>query len=296
MRQYLKVVSVSNDDKSVPTGQTAKITVNTAKQIFDVHMVEEAMKSGTLYLKEDTYKSITTLFIPSKNGISYVYHKDRELLTVYGEDGVAEFCDDYDITVKDFNTLVEIAPTMKSCERMFSGCESFNRQVCIPESVENCRLMFNNCRSLNSAVIIGNGVTNCSSMFWGCTAFNKEVIIPNSVKNCDSMFHACLALNQPITIGNSVEVCDDMFYDCKSLNQHIKMPDSVKHTHNMFYGCPIMPTPPESKYTLSSLQHDVPILIKVMEKHLDDYADWFTTKFPNGASSSEEVIAKLKED
>lgn len=293
MNQLLRVIIVSNDDNRTPTGNTAKITVKNAEQMFDANMVEEAVKSGILYIKEDTYNSLTTLFIPSKTGINYVYHEDRELLTVYNSDGITEFCGDYDIAVKDFNTLVEIAPTVKSCERMFSGCESFNRQVYIPESVENCRLMFNDCRSLNSAIIIGNGVTNCSSMFWGCAAFNKEVIIPNSVKNCDSMFHACLALNQPITIGNSVEVCDDMFYACRSLNQRIKIPDSVKHTHNMFEGCPIITTLPESKYTLYSLQRDASALIKVLEKHPHDYAKWFNENFPNGASSKEEVLERL---
>lgn len=46
-------------------------------------------------------------------------------------------------------------------------------------------------------------------------------------------------------------------------------------------------------YTLSSLQHDVPTLMKVMEKHLTDYAEWFSTEFPNGATSAEEVLSKL---
>ena len=295
MKQYLEVISVSNDDKCTPTGQTAKIMVSTAKQMFDANMVEEAMKSGILYLKEDTYNSVATSLIPSKTGVTYVYHKDRELLTVYSKDGITEFCGDYDIAVKDFNTLVEIANTVKSCESMFSGCESFDRQVYIPESVENCRLMFNDCHSLNSAIIIGNGVTNCSSMFWGCTAFNKEVIIPNSVKNCDSMFHACLALNQPITIGNSVEVCDDMFYACKSFNQHVEIPDSVTHRHNMFEGCPLMDKSTGGSYTLYSLQRDVDALMKVLEKHPYDYAKWFHENFPNGASSKDEVLSRLKE-
>lgn len=270
MNQLLRVAIVSNDDKCTPTGNTAKITVKNAEQMFDANMVAEAVKSGILYIKEDTYNSLTTLFIPSKIGINYVYHEDRELLTVYNSDGVTEFCGDYDIAVKDFNTLVEIAPTVKSCERMFSGCESFNRQVYIPESVENCRLMFNDCHSLNSAVIIGNGVTNCSSMFWGCTAFNKEVIIPKSAENCDSMFYAC-----------------------KSLNQSIKIPDSVKSSHNMFEGCPIIPTLPENKYTLDTLQHDPSTLMQVMEKHWN-YTNWFNETFPNGAHSSEEVLHKLE--
>lgn len=47
-------------------------------------------------------------------------------------------------------------------------------------------------------------------------------------------------------------------------------------------------------YTLSSLQQDIPTLTKVMEMHFF-YEQWFNTKFPNGASSKEEVLAKLKE-
>lgn len=268
-RNYIKVISVSNNDKRTPTGATAKVTVDTAKKLFTTDLVKEGIESGTIYLKEDTYKSVETSLIPAKTGINYVYHKDRELLTVYSNYGVVEFCDDHGINIKDFNTLVEIAPTVKSCERMFSGCESFNKQVYIPESVENCRLMFNDCHSLNSAVIVGNSVTNCSSMFWGCTAFNKEVIIPKSAENCDSMFYAC-----------------------KSLNQSIKIPDSVKSSHNMFEGCPIIPTLPENKYTLDTLQHDPSTLIQVMEKHWN-YANWFNETFPNGASSKEEVLERL---
>lgn len=51
----------------------------------------------------------------------------------------------------------------------------------------------------------------------------------------------------------------------------------------------------QASYTLSSLQQDVPTLLKVMEKHFF-YEHWFNTEFPNGAVSKEEVLSKLKED
>ena len=51
----------------------------------------------------------------------------------------------------------------------------------------------------------------------------------------------------------------------------------------------------QAPYTLSSLQQDVPTLLRVMEKHFF-YEQWFNTEFPNGASSKEEVLGKLKED
>lgn len=46
-------------------------------------------------------------------------------------------------------------------------------------------------------------------------------------------------------------------------------------------------------YTLSSLQQDSETLTKVIRKHWD-YEQWFNTIFPNGASSKEEVLTKLK--
>lgn len=45
-------------------------------------------------------------------------------------------------------------------------------------------------------------------------------------------------------------------------------------------------------YTLSSLQHDMSTLLKVMEKHFF-YDTWFNKEFPNGATSAEEVLRRL---
>lgn len=49
-------------------------------------------------------------------------------------------------------------------------------------------------------------------------------------------------------------------------------------------------------YTLDMFLKDAPTLIQVMEKHPKAYQQWFTDNFPNGASSREEVLNKLKED
>lgn len=49
-------------------------------------------------------------------------------------------------------------------------------------------------------------------------------------------------------------------------------------------------------YSIDDFLHDPNVLIKVMEKHLTDYTEWFNTKFPNGASSAEEVLAKLNDE
>ena len=49
-------------------------------------------------------------------------------------------------------------------------------------------------------------------------------------------------------------------------------------------------------YTLDMFLKDVSTLIQVMEKYPETYQQWFTTNFPNGASSKKEVLNKLKED
>lgn len=49
----------------------------------------------------------------------------------------------------------------------------------------------------------------------------------------------------------------------------------------------------ETHYGLNDFLRDPTVLMKVMEKHPKDYAEWFEEKFPDGASSAEEVLSKL---
>lgn len=72
----------------------------------------------------------------------------------------------------------------------------------------------------------------------------------------------------------------------------LSRPDNEKERENCSF---CSPKAVEGAYTLTSLQHDVTTLMEVLE-HTREYADWFTTNFPNGASSAEEVLSKLKDD
>lgn len=51
----------------------------------------------------------------------------------------------------------------------------------------------------------------------------------------------------------------------------------------------------QGDYDTSKLVHDPSTLIAVMEKH-PNYKEWFNSAFPNGASSADEVLQRLKEE
>ena len=51
----------------------------------------------------------------------------------------------------------------------------------------------------------------------------------------------------------------------------------------------------QGDYDIGKLEHDPYTLIAVMEKH-QNYKEWFNDNFPNGASSADEVLRRLKEE
>lgn len=80
-------------------------------------------------------------------------------------------------------------------------------------------------------------------------------------------------------------LCMDVFGDyrfneftCNPLPPCIAMPESFVAS--------------EALYTLANLEHDVPLLMKVMERHRN-YEKWFNENFPNGATNRDEVKAKV---
>lgn len=232
---------------------------------------------------------------------TYSFDESTQTLTVYSNTGVHDFCINTGIDTKDFNYPTIIDKSVTDCTFMFEHCKSFNQPISIPDSVTICRNMFRDCKSFNQPVTIPNSATDCFGVFRDCEAFNQPIILPNSVTDCSGMFYGCKSFNQPITIPDSVTDCSWMFTGSESLNKPITIPNSVSKRDGMLLFCSLMnedgtPKSTTGSYTLSSLQHDVPTLLKVMERHLTDYVDWFNTKFPNGESSAEEVLAKLKEE
>lgn len=224
---------------------------------------------------------------------------------------------------RSFNQHVDMPPFVEQCGSMFKDCKEFNQPVTIPEFAKDCTQMFKGCTSLNSPVVIGSNVETTTAMFKGCTAFNQKVDIPPSVKNCYGMFDGCTSYNQDKTIPGSASRVENMYSGTKvTLLDIAKDADLAKAIIRKHFnaqewfeqtfpdGAPSKdairakleeedddaPKSAAGSYTLDTFLRDVPTLIKVMEKHLDDYEDWFATNFPNGASSAEEVLSKLKEE
>ena len=173
----------------------------------------------------------------------YIYDKEKNQLVILhnprkkDNKGVAQFCEDYQIPIEEFNLPVVIDKRVKSCAYLFEGCTNFNQKVEIPEGVRKCNGMFYKCKNFNQEVVIPESVTICGGMFWNCTNFNQKVTIPEGVESCHMMFRNCETFNQPVQLPKSVRNCDDMFEGCKSFNQEVTIPDGVERCVGMFMGC-----------------------------------------------------------
>lgn len=202
---------------------------------------------------------------------SYKWDSESATLTVYESNGIHMFCNAQDIDIRSFDMPVILSADMTDCFNLFGGCNKFNHRVELPP---NC--------------------TNFEQCFWECFEYNQPTSIPSSAINCRAMFGCCYNYEQHTVVPEGVKITDQMFYKCNKLREVAIANNQAQES--TFEGCAYIGSDgkPSTFYSREDFLHDVKMLMKVMEKHPTDFADWFNTQFPNGAKSASDVLTLLE--
>ena len=193
------------------------------------------------------------------SAMSYTYNYATNVLTVYSNRGVHDYCCDHNINIRDFNGKVVIADGVvdisgllasaqsfnetviipngvKCCTNLFVGCENFNQPLEIPGSVTDATQMLMGCSRFNSSVKLHEGLELANFMFDGCASYNKPIILPGTLKECGHMFNSCVALEHSVAIPDGVLYCSMMFGSCFKMPEHPAIPSSVIDSEDIFLG------------------------------------------------------------
>lgn len=191
--------------------------------------------------------------------MSYTYNYATNVLTVYSNKGVRDYCFDHNIKIEDFNGKVVVAGGVddlsgllasarsfnealiipngvKCCTNLFAGCESFNQPVEVPSSVVEAAQMLMGCTRFNSPVKLHDGLVNGNLMFDGCAAYNQPTFLPKTLRECNGMFNSCTKLEHLIEIPEGVFYCNKMFGSCFKMPEHPNVPSSVIESDDIFLG------------------------------------------------------------
>ena len=216
---------------------------------------------------------------------TYLYDKDTQILTVYANSGVHDYCKDNGVRVEDFNIKVIIDNTVTDCSEMLMGCSSFNHRITVPRSV-----------------------TNCTGMFYGCVSLSKPVTMPESLSS-PYKFDSITEIEHSPKLPDGMPVFSEKFVDCAPID---KLPNPPKNVQTPAYESDKCSAPEECTsannyiemfkdcrqvslpYQLNNLLTDSVTLFEVLSAGIKDYKGWFRDNFPNGAHSAEEVINKAK--
>lgn len=165
------------------------------------------------------------------------------VLHVFADTGVHDYCEDNGIAKEDFNQPIIISKDIKSCDAMLSGFCNFNQPLTIPLASRRSYIgMMMGCTHFNSEITWYSDevcpvdvVTD--SMFIFCSYLQSISFPKCRLKSAHAMFRLCTALSE-IDMGCCTEIkcASFMFSECFSLG-NVKLPSCIDNAFNMFASC-----------------------------------------------------------